>query len=128
MLCEQSSITTVAHDDWYSHWCTRRSEYSISKGRCSPSRWMAEERVSVMSRFNVSPNSYGLEAPLDSIPVARSRVSWRPKLERPSDPSRSRSVLKPRKSRLLSVISNLTCDWASPVCPGELDCCAGSGG
>src|SRR5215831_14629421 len=128
MLCEQSSMTTVAQDDWYSHWWTRRSEYSMSKGRCSPSRWMADDNVSVMSRFSVSPNSYCLEAPLDSIPVARSRVSCRPKLDRPSDPSRSRKVLKPRKSRLLSVISNLTCDCASPVCPGPEDSCVGFGG
>ena len=56
------------------------------------------------------------------MPVARSRVSWRPKLDLPSEPSRSRSVLKPRKSRLLSVISNSRLVWASPVCPPTLDC------
>ena len=48
------------------------------------------------------------EAPLASIPVARSRVSWRPKLDLPSEPSRSLSVLNPRKSSDLSVTSNLT--------------------
>ena len=41
------------------------------------------------------------------MPVARSRVSCRPKLDLPSDPSRSFSVLKPRKSSDLSVTSNL---------------------
>ena len=56
----------------------------------------------------VSPNSYCLAAPLDSTPVARSRVSCAPKLEWPSDPSRSLSVLNPRKSTLLSVILTST--------------------
>ena len=26
-------MSTVAHDDWYSHWCTCRSEYSMFSGR-----------------------------------------------------------------------------------------------
>ncbi len=81
-----------------------------------------------MSRFRVSPNSYCRDAPLASMPVAMSRVSWRPKLDLPSDPSRSRRVLKPRKSRLLSVISNFACCCASPTCPPTLDCCDGSCG
>src|SRR5579872_24183 len=116
MECEQSSMSTVAQDDWYSHWCTCRSEYSMFSGRLIPSRWIELDSVAVMSRLRVSPNSYNLDAPLASIPVARSRVSWRPKLDFPNEPIRSRSVLKPRKSRLLSVISNLAC-WASPDCP-----------
>src|SRR5215469_16726716 len=127
MECEQSSISTVAHEDWYSHWCTCRSEYSMFKGSVSPSRWIALERVAVMSRFSVSPNSYVLDDPLASIPVARSRVSCRPKLDLPRDPRRFRRALKPKKSRLLSVISKRAC-CASPVCPPTLDCRAGSGG
>ena len=63
------------------------------KGSCSPSRWIAFASVAVMSRFNVSPNSYGLDAPLASIPVDISRVSWRPKLDLPNEAKRSRSVL-----------------------------------
>src|SRR5580704_13133088 len=54
------------------------------------------------------------------MPVARSRVSCRPKLDLPSEPRRFRSDLNPRKSRLLSVISNFAC-CASPVCPPTLD-------
>ena len=74
-------MSTVAQEDWYSHWCTCKSLYSISIGNCRPSLWMAFESVAVMSRFSVSPNSYGFEDPLASTPVARSRVSWRPKLD-----------------------------------------------
>src|SRR5579863_9568646 len=125
--CEQSSINTVAHDDWYSHWCTCKSEYSMLSGMLSPSRWIALESVAVMSRFSVSPNSYVFDDPLASMPVARSRVSCRPKLDLPSDPRRLRSDLKPRKSRLLSVISNLAC-CASPACPPTLDLRDGSCG
>ena len=44
------------------------------------------------SRFNVSPNSYGFGAAMASTPVARCRVSCRPALLRPTDPSRSRSA------------------------------------
>src|SRR5262249_61730086 len=95
MLCEQSSRTTVAQEDWYSHWWTRRSEYSMSSGRGSPSRWMAEDRGSVMSRFSVSPNSYCFDAPLDSMPVAKSRGSLRPELEPARDPNRSRWLFEP---------------------------------
>src|SRR6266849_1828585 len=32
MECEQSSRSTVAQEDWYSHWCTWRSEYSMFSG------------------------------------------------------------------------------------------------
>ena len=42
------------------------------------------------SMFIVSPNSYGFGAPPASMPVAISRVSWRPRLLLPSEPSRSR--------------------------------------
>ncbi len=54
---------------------------------------MALDRVAVMSRFKVSPNSYTFEAPLASTPVAISRVSCRPKLDFPNDPSKSRKAL-----------------------------------
>src|ERR1039458_5267144 len=91
MLWLQSSISTVAQELWYSHWCTCRSVYSRLSGTCAPSRRMAENSVALTSRFRASPNSYCLVEPLVSIPVARSRVSWRPKLLRPSEPSRSRS-------------------------------------
>ena len=77
----------------------------MSMGTLAPSRRMALDNVWLISRFSVSPNSYGRETPPDSTPVERSRVSWRPKLLRPSEPSRSRRVLKPRKSMALSVIS-----------------------
>jgi hypothetical protein len=49
--------------------------------------------VAFASRFNVSPNSYGLIDPLVSTPVAWCIVSWRPALERPSEPSKSCNVL-----------------------------------
>jgi hypothetical protein len=49
--------------------------------------------VPLASKFIVSPNSYGFDAPLASMPVAISRVSWRPRLLLPSDPRRSRSAL-----------------------------------
>ena len=45
-------MRTVAHEDWYSHWCTCRSEYSMFSGKVRPSRWMALESVAVMSRFS----------------------------------------------------------------------------
>ena len=48
--------------------------------------------VALASRFIVSPNSYGFGAPLASMPVAISRVSCRPRLLLPIDPSRSRSA------------------------------------
>ncbi len=32
MECEQSSISTVAQEDWYSHWWTCKSEYSMFSG------------------------------------------------------------------------------------------------
>ena len=48
--------------------------------------------VPLASRFIVSPNSYGFDVPLASMPVAISRVSWRPRLLLPSEPSRSRSA------------------------------------
>ena len=77
--------------------------------------------VALASRFIVSPNSYGLGAPLASTPVAISRVSCRPRLLLPIDPSRSRSARYPRKSRLLSVISNLNVFSAPPnPAPGPL--------
>ena len=58
----------------------------MSSGTLAPSRRMAENSVSLTSRLSVSPNSYCFDAPLLSMPVARSRVSCRPKLERsPSD-------------------------------------------
>ncbi len=69
---------------------------------------MAENSVSLTSRFSVSPNSYCFDEPEASMPVARSRVSCRPKLDLPSEPSRSFRVLKPRKSSDLSVTSNFT--------------------
>jgi len=46
--------------------------------------------VAAASRFIVSPNSYFFDAPLASMPVAISRVSCRPRLLLPSEPSRSR--------------------------------------
>jgi hypothetical protein len=55
----------------------------------------------------VSPNSYGFGAPLVSMPVERSRVSWRPALLCPAEPSRSRSARYPRKSSALSVTFEL---------------------
>ncbi len=112
MLWLQSSISTVAQELWYSHWWTCRSEYSRSIGTLTPSRRTAENSVSLISRFSVSPNSYCFDDPEDSMPVARSRVSCRPKLDLPSEPSRSFSVLKPRKSSDLSVTSNRA--WPSP--------------
>ena len=62
--------------------------------RPSDSRWRetAFRIVALASRFIVSPNSYGLGAPLASTPVAISRVSCRPRLLLPIDPSRSRSA------------------------------------
>src|ERR1700723_4538751 len=57
MEWEQSSMTTVAQELWYSHWWTWRSEYSSWRGRLSPSRAMAELKVVVASRLRVSPNS-----------------------------------------------------------------------
>src|SRR6266853_1738529 len=51
--------------------------------------------------------------PPDSTPVARSRVSWRPKLLRPREPSKSCRVLNPRKSIVLSVISKRASGWRS---------------
>ena len=65
----------------------------------------------------MSPNSYGLGAPLASMPVDRSRVSCRPALLWPSEPSRSRSALKPRKSSALSVTSKRACLVPSPSPP-----------
>jgi len=62
-------------------------------GTFSPSRASAESSVPLTSRLSVSPNSYSLDGPEDSMPVARSRVSWRPSDDLPSEPSRSRSVL-----------------------------------
>src|SRR5208283_4855509 len=53
---------------------------------------MAENRVALISRFIVSPKLYSLEPPLESMPVASSRVSCAPKLDLPSDPRRSFSV------------------------------------
>ena len=91
--------------------------------RPSDSRWRetAFRIVALASRFIVSPNSYGLGAPLASTPVAISRVSCRPRLLLPIDPSRSRSARYPRKSRLLSVISNLNVFSAPPnPAPGPL--------
>ena len=55
-------------------------------------RMTALRIVALASRFIVSPNSYGFGAPLASTPVAISRVSWRPRLLLPIDPSRSRSA------------------------------------
>ena len=46
--------------------------------------------VELGSMFIVSPNSYGLGAATVSMPVLRWRVSWRPALLRPMEPSRSR--------------------------------------
>jgi hypothetical protein len=68
-------------------------------------RDFASEPRPLTSRFLMSPNSYGLEAPEVSMPVARSRVSLRPELDLASEPSRSLSVLKPRKSSDLSVLN-----------------------
>ena len=36
MLWLQSSISTVAQELWYSHWCTCRSEYSMLSGTLAP--------------------------------------------------------------------------------------------
>ena len=99
-------------------------------GTFAPSRRTALKSVPLMSRFRVSPNSYGREMPPDSTPVARSRVSCRPKLLRPSEPSKSCSVLNPRKSMVLSVISKRasvrSCGWPiwprAEVCGGGVTC------
>ena len=67
----------------------------------------------------VSPNSHSFDGPEASMPVARSRVSWRPNEDLPSEPSRSRSARKPRKSTVFSVSSNLTGAPSGP-CPPPL--------
>src|SRR2546428_97875 len=63
------------------------------------------------------------------MPVERSRVSWRPKLLRPSEPSKSCSVLKPRKSMVLSVISKRASGWRSCGWPSwaRAEVCGGGG-
>src|SRR5579862_4560313 len=38
MLWLQSSSSTVAQEEWYSHWWTIKSRYSICKGTFAPSR------------------------------------------------------------------------------------------
>src|SRR4051812_19600619 len=127
MLWLQSSISTVAHELWYSPCATIRSSYSMSIPPVAElmsdrrwgeladglpgveSRWIlltAFSTVLLGSRLSESPNSYGFGAATVSIPVEWSRVSWRPRLLLPSEPSRSRSARYPRKSRLLSVTSN----------------------
>jgi len=58
------------------------------------------------------------------MPVARSRVSCRPKLDLPSDPSRSLSVLNPRKSSDLSVTSNFTLLSGPLPAPPPLGVCS----
>src|ERR1017187_2856108 len=123
MLWLQSSISTVAQELWYSHWCTCRSLYSILSGTLAPSRRIAENSVSLISRLSVSPNSYCFDEPDASMPVAKSRVSCRPKLDFPSDPSRSFSVLNPRKSSDLSVTSKRTLLSGPLPMPGE-PCCS----
>ena len=70
MECEQSSMTTVAHDDWYSDWWMTRSLYSTFSGRPVPSRCMALPSVAFTSRFITSPNSYCFDDPLLSMPLA----------------------------------------------------------
>jgi hypothetical protein len=57
MLWLQSSMSTVAHDDWYSHWCTSRSAYPMSMGEARPRRRIEFRMVVLASRFKVSPNS-----------------------------------------------------------------------
>ena len=96
MLWLQSSIKTVAHALWYSPCATIRSGYwtSIPEPVRAPRpiRRTAFRIVALASRLSVSPNAYRFGAPLASTPVARSRVSWRPTLLWPTDPSRSRSA------------------------------------
>ena len=82
-----------------------------------PSRAIAELSVAVVSRFSVSPNSYRLRCAAGFNAGGPMRVSCRPKFDLPSEPSRSRSVLKPRKSRLLSVTSNAPRPAHCPACP-----------
>ena len=62
-------------------------------GTPSPSRAMALVSVAGTSRLSTSPNSYGLLTPSASTPVARYGVSWAPKLDLPTLPSRLFSVL-----------------------------------
>src|SRR2546425_12294832 len=67
-------------------------------GTPRPSRCSACVRVALTSRFNMSPNSYGLLTASASMPVARCSVSCAPKLDFPIEPSRCLSVRYPRKS------------------------------
>src|SRR2546421_567874 len=78
--CEQSSISTVADEDRYSAWWTRRSRYSRLMGTPRPSRLIAFSSVALTSRFSTSPYSYCLHAASASMPVARCSVPWAPKL------------------------------------------------
>src|SRR4026208_949279 len=111
MLWLQSSISTVAHELWYSPWATIRSwcrtwilrdgdwglavaPRASSAASCSAcsraSRWTAFRSVLAGSRLSVSPNSYGFGAPVVSTPVACPRVAWRPR------PARAARVRRPR--------------------------------
>ena len=111
-------MRTVAQELWYSHWWTWRSEYSRLSGTLGAFAADGGEQS-------------GADIEVQGVAeLVKSRASWwkpRPerrwrdqwavgmKLLRPSEPSRSLSVLKPRKSSDLSVTSNLT--WVSGAGP-----------